>query len=37
MKGDGCRTTSELSDGIGLYGFTGSGRDLVAMMMYCGG
>lgn len=34
-KGDGCRTASEPSDGIGLYGSAGSGRDLVAMMMYC--
>lgn len=34
-KGDGCRTTSEPSDGTGLYGSTGSGRDLVAMIMYC--
>lgn len=34
-KGDGWRTTSEPSDGTGLYGSAGSGRDLVAMMMYC--
>lgn len=34
-KGEGCRATSDPSDGIGLYGSTGSGRDLVAMMMYC--
>lgn len=33
-KGDGCRTTSEPSDGIGLYGSAGSGRDLVAIMIY---
>ena len=35
MKGDGCRTSSEPSDGTGLYGSAGSGRDFVAMMMYC--
>jgi len=34
MKGDGC-LTSETSDGMGLYGSAGSGRDLVAMMIYC--
>ena len=34
-KGDEYRMTSAPSDGIGLYGSAGSGRDRVAMMMYC--
>ena len=34
-KGDGYRMASEPSEGIGWYGSKGSGRDLVAMMMYC--